>query len=275
MTHSSPDTTLPRRFEGRVALITGAGSGLGRATARRLAAEGARVAVLDIVEEAAAGTVELIAADGGDAAAFVCDVTDEESVRATFDEVETELGRIGVVVPNAGISGAVAQIPDISLADWNRVVAVNLTGVFLCAKYGIPALRRNGGGTMVITASNASVAAEPLWGAYAATKGGAFSLTKSLGIDHGDEGIRVNCICPGPIDTPLLRAGYAHELGEEIVNDMTIDLPVKIGKPDQIAAIIAFLASDESELVNATGVLADSGSTSRMGAGFGGAIAEA
>jgi NAD(P)-dependent dehydrogenase (short-subunit alcohol dehydrogenase family) len=270
-TQTDPAPSI-RRFVGRSAIVTGGGSGIGAATCGRLAAEGAAVAVLDVDLEAAGATAETIVAAGGQAHPYYCDVTDEASVQDAFTTAQRDLKDVTVVVANAGIAGPIAQIPDISLADWQHVIAVNLTGVFLSAKYGIPILRANGGGAVVITASNASLAVEPNWGAYAASKGGVLMLTKNLGIDHADEGIRVNCVCPGAVDTPLLRAGHASALGEEIVNDLSISLPIPAARPDQIAGLIAFLACADSALINASALVADGGSTSRMGGGFGGVL---
>lgn len=257
-----------QRFTDRGAVVTGGGSGIGRATCERLAAEGARVACLDLDLGAAESTAESIRSAGGSAQAYQCDVTSEDSVERAMAAAERDLGPVKVVVANAGIAGPVAQIPDIEVEAWNQLIAVNLTGVFLTAKHGIPLLRRAGGGAIVVTASNASIDIEPNWGAYAASKGGALMLTKGLGIDHAAEGIRVNCVCPGPIDTPLLRGGYADELGEAIVKDLSAPLPVPAGRPAEVAAAIAFLASDDAALVNASALIADGGSTSRMGSGF-------
>jgi NAD(P)-dependent dehydrogenase (short-subunit alcohol dehydrogenase family) len=263
------DASIGRRFAGVAAIVTGAASGIGRATAQRLADEGAAVACVDTDGDGARAAVASIESASGNARAYRCDVTDEEQVARAFGAAEHDLGTIGVVVANAGITGPVAQIPDVTLDEWNRVLAVNLTGVFLSAKYGIPALRRNGGGALVITASNAAITSEAGWAAYAATKGGVLALGRSLGVDHAAEGIRVNCICPGAIDTPLLRSGYAAQLGEQVATDAEARLPVDAGTPRQVAAAIAFLASDEAALLNATGLVADGGSSSRMGGSFG------
>lgn len=273
MATQTDPTSIIRRFVGRSAIVTGGGSGIGAATCMRLAAEGAAVACLDLDVGAATATAESILSAGGKARSYYCDVTDEASVQDAFATAQRELEEVTVVVANAGIAGPVAQIPDISLTDWQRVIAVNLTGVFLSAKHGIPILRANGGGTVVIMASNASLAVEPNWGAYAASKGGVLMLTKNLGIDHADEGIRVNCVCPGAVDTPLLRAGHAEMLGEEIANDLSMSLPIPAARPEEIAGLIAFLASPDSALINASALVADGGSTSRMGGGFGGVLA--
>lgn len=273
MTSVEPVTNMPRRFESTVAVVTGAGSGVGRATAERLALEGARVACLDVDVAAASETAAAIEAAPSVARAYACDVAREPQVAAALRDAERDLGAIGVIVANAGIAGPVGPVTEIGVEDWERVIAVNLTGVFLCAKHGIPALRRNGGGTLVVTSSNAAINAEPGWTAYGATKGGVLALTRCLGIDHRDENIRVNCVCPGAIDTPLLRRGYAETLGEDVVADMSRPLPVPTGRPSDVAAIIAFLASGDSALINAVGVVADGGSTSLMGGGFGGQVA--
>jgi NAD(P)-dependent dehydrogenase (short-subunit alcohol dehydrogenase family) len=254
------------RFEERVAVVTGAGSGIGRATALRLAAEGATVACLDLDGDAANATCTTIEAEsGGSALGLTVDVTDEGQVSRSFGQVRERLGSVDVLIANAGIEGPVDTIPNIERSAWEQVVAVNLTGVFLCAKHAIPLLCERAG-SMVITCSNASAAAVPRWGAYNATKGGVLSLTRSLAIDHAPDGIRVNCVCPGAIATPLLARGFAIVGGGgEAEAEAAIAARGRIGKPEEIAAVIAFLASSDASLVNGAALFADGGASAHLG----------
>jgi NAD(P)-dependent dehydrogenase (short-subunit alcohol dehydrogenase family) len=194
------------RFADTVGVVTGAGAGIGQTLARRLAGEGGRVACLDVDASAAAATAAAITADGGDAHAYACDVSDESQVEEALRSAERDFGApIGVLFANAGVEGPIARIDDITVDEWDRTFAVNVRGPFLCAKHAAPSMRRNGGGAMVLTGSNSSFIAFPGWLVYTATKGALLMLAKNLAVDLAPDNIRVNAVCPGPTDTPMLR----------------------------------------------------------------------
>ena len=245
------------RLSGRVAVVTGGGSGIGLATARRFAAEGARVVVVDLnaeAGEAAAGEV------GGEPVA--CDVSDEAQVRALFDGVAERHGRVDVAFNNAGISPPDDDsILDTGLDAWERVNRVNLTSVYLCCKYAIPHMRRQGKGSIINTASFvALMGAATSQIAYTASKGGVLALSRELGVQFAREGIRVNALCPGPVATPLLMDLFAAD--PERAARRLVHVPMgRFAEPTEIAAAVAFLASDDSSFVTASSFVVDGGIT--------------
>jgi NAD(P)-dependent dehydrogenase (short-subunit alcohol dehydrogenase family) len=247
-----------QRFTGKTALVTGAGSGLGRAVARRLAAEGGAIACMDIAGDAAEATVaEIIAADG-QARAYQVDVADSESVQRGVAAAARDLGRPQVLVNCAGI-GKFAHSHEMPYADWARIIGVNLTGTFLMSQ---AALRYflDGGGNIVNIASNAGLMGLPWSAAYCASKGGVIQLTKALADEYLAQGIRVNAVAPGGIDTPLQRTFTVPEGGDPSrLAKMTS--PLGNATPDEIAALVAFVASDEGRYMSGSVVSIDGGLT--------------
>jgi meso-butanediol dehydrogenase / (S,S)-butanediol dehydrogenase / diacetyl reductase len=247
------------RLNERIAVITGAGSGIGRACAREFAKEGARVVVADILPEAAAETVHLIQAAGGVAHAVVTDVASAESVAALAEETLRVFSQVHVLLNNAAIQ-VNKTVEDTSVEEWNREIAVNLGGVFLCSKFFIPHLRRTRGAIVNMSSVNGFFV-EPMCAGYCATKAAIIGLTKAMAIDHGKDGIRVNCICPGYIDAGLAEgyfeaqrdpaaaraaAGKLHALG-------------RIGRPEEVARAAVFLASEEASFVTGSAMVVDGG----------------
>jgi NAD(P)-dependent dehydrogenase (short-subunit alcohol dehydrogenase family) len=228
------------RLEGKVALVTGGASGIGEAVVRRFAAEGAVVAVADLSEEAA----EKLAVDVGDGAhAEAADVSDPEAVRALVDRLMERHGRLDVAVNNAGIGGPAAPVGEYPIDGWRKVVSVNLDGVFYSMRYEIPAMLRGGGGSIVNMASILGAVGFAQAPAYVSAKHGVVGLTKAAAIEYSQQGVRVNAVGPGFIDTPLLT--------EEIVKAVTPLHPIgRIGTPEEVAAVVAFLASDEASFVS-------------------------
>jgi NAD(P)-dependent dehydrogenase (short-subunit alcohol dehydrogenase family) len=245
------------RLRDRVAVVTGGGSGIGLATARRFASEGAKVVVVDLNE--AAGRKAASEVDGEFAA---CDVADEESVAALFDGVVERHGRVDVAFNNAGISP-----PDddsilvTGLDAWERVNRVNLTSVYLCCKHVIPHMQRQGKGSIVNTASFvALMGAATSQIAYTASKGGVLAMSRELGVQFAREGIRVNALCPGPVATPLLMELFAKD--PERAARRLVHVPMgRFAQPEEIAAAVAFLASDDASFITASAFLVDGGLT--------------
>ena len=250
-----------QRLKGKRAIVTGAGAGIGEAIAIRLSSEGARVALADLDEGAAdrvAGKIE------GETLARRTDVTGAEEVEALVQSVVERWGGLDVMVNNAGV-GVAGTTPETSEEDWERLMAVNLKGTFLGMKYAIPAMRGSGGGSIVNISSVAALVGIPDRAAYSATKGGILALTKAAAIDHVAEGIRVNCIAPGTVDTPWIgRITAGYEDPEEARARMEGRQPHgRFVQPEEIAAMAAYLASDESASCIGACMVVDGGVTAR------------
>ncbi len=230
------------RFTDRVGIVTGAGSGLGRATARRLAGEGGRVAAVDVAGDAATRTVGEIEAQRGVARAYVVDVSDPDSVSSGVARIAAELGRPQVLVNCAGI-GRLVHTTQETFASWSRTLAVNLTGTFLMCQAVLPHLL-DGGGNIVNIASNAGLMGQPYSAAYCASKAGVVNLTRSLAVEYVERGVRVNAVAPGGINTPMLRSWGLPE-GISPADLAGVTSPLGYSEPEEIAALIAFVASDE------------------------------
>ncbi|WP_424184608.1 3-oxoacyl-ACP reductase [Actinokineospora sp. G85] len=246
---------MGKRLGGRVAVITGGASGIGLASVRRLAEEGARVVVADIDQETGAAAAAEV--DG----LFVrTDVTDEEAVRALFQTAADTYGSVDVAFNNAGISPPEDDsILTTGLDAWEKVQRVNLTSVYLCSKYAIEHMRARGKGSVINTASFVAVmGAATSQISYTASKGGVLAMSRELGVQFAREGIRVNALCPGPVNTPLLRELFAKD--PERAARRLVHIPLgRFAEPEEIAAAVAFLASDDSSFMTASQFLVDGG----------------
>ncbi len=249
------------RLAGRVALVTGAGSGIGRATAKRLAAEGAKVMVAEFHEDTGQATVAQIGDAGGEAAFVRADVSRAEDVAAMVDATVQRFGALNIVHNNAGIFPFGGPIEKMGEEHWNSVISTNLTGVFLGCKYAVPALIAAGGGAIVNTASLAGIRGRPYQAAYIAAKGGVIALTKGLAIELAPHNIRVNCICPGGTDTPMIRpAGRTDEEIERSRPAIVAHLPYqRFARPEEMADAVLYLVSDEASYVNGHALVIDGG----------------
>ncbi len=236
------------RLEGKVCVITGAAGGIGAETARRFREEGAKVVGVDLAEVADADL------------SIPCDVSDEDAVRAMYDRAMAEFGRLDVLFNNAGISpDDDVSVLDTSLESWQRVQDVNLRSVFVCCKHGIPRLLESGGGSVINTASFVAVmGAATSQISYTASKGAVLALSRELGVEFARRGVRVNALCPGPVDTPLLRELYAADPNQAARR--LVHLPMgRFAEASEIANAALFLASDESSYVTASTFLVDGG----------------
>jgi NAD(P)-dependent dehydrogenase (short-subunit alcohol dehydrogenase family) len=247
-----------KRFAGKIAVVTGAGSGVGRATCARLAQEGAAVACLDVDQAAAERTAADVRAAGGQARAYQVDVAQPESVRSAVDAAAKDLGRPSVLVNCAGI-GKFSRTHETPYEDWARIIAVNLTGTFLVSQAVLRHMLE-GGGTIVNVASNAGLMGQPYSAAYCASKGGVVNLTRALADEYIRRGIRVNAVAPGGINTPMQKAFRLPD-GAEFHEIAKLISPLGNSEPEEIAGVIAFVASEEARYMTGTIVSIDGGLT--------------
>jgi len=246
-----------------VAIITGAGSGIGRATAILFAREGAKVIVTDTNTSSGLETASQISKNNGEALFLKVDVSKEHDIRDLIEATVREFGKLDVLFNNAGITGVSGPIWKTSESEWNRILDVNLKGVFLGCKHAIPVMRKSGNGSIINTASELALVGSSDIPVYAASKGGVIALTKSLALQCTSYKIRVNCICPGPVMTPLLKADVPEE---KELQRLAEDIPIgRIGEPLDIAYAALYLASDESTYVTGTSLVVDGGSTIAWG----------
>lgn len=256
------------RFDGRRAVVTGAGSGIGRACALRLAAEGARVTVGDIRDDGAAETVDLVRKAGGEAQSVHCDVGDEAQVEDLTRRAVDAHGGLEILVANAG-NATRGLVHELSLDDWNRVLRVQLTGAFLCARAALRHMVAHGGGAIATIGSVSSVVigAGGSAASYKAAKGGVLQLTRAIAVEYADRGVRANCICPGAVATNLGR--HIREDSREWTSQLTeeprryqIDVPMaRRADPSEVAGAVAFAVSDEASFITGAALMVDGGYT--------------
>jgi NAD(P)-dependent dehydrogenase (short-subunit alcohol dehydrogenase family) len=261
----------PGRLAGKVAVVTGGGSGIGEASCRRFAAEGAAVVVADRDADGAGRVAAAICDGGGRAIAVEVDVTSEDGV-AAMAAAAAAFGPIDVLYANAGIAGS-GRAGDLTLAAWQRVIDVNLTGVWLSCRAVLPQMIANGGGSIINQASVGGLVGVGGIAAYAAAKAGVIGLTRQMAVDYGPDNVRVNAVCPGTVPTPLVRrtydegGGFASGVSEPIDFDTMLErsrarFPLgRVGSVDDIASIAVYLASDESAWTTGTAIAVDGGMT--------------
>lgn len=248
------------KLEGKAALVTGAGSGIGAAIAQRFAREGARVVVADVVEERAEAVVQAIGASGGTASAFVGDVASPEDVARMVRAAVERFGRLDILCNNAGIMDRMAPVTETPLDLWERVLQVNLTGPFLACREALPVMLAQGGGVIVNIASVGGLFGGRAGAAYTASKHGLVGLTKNVAFMYATQNIRCNAICPGPVQTGIGLGGEPSQHGLSRMQ-LGMGLMTRIAQPDEIAGVALFLASDDASFVNGAVLVADGGWT--------------
>ena len=246
------------RFTDHVAVVTGAGSGLGRATAHRFGDEGAAVAAVDLDVDAAEKTAAEIGERGGSARAYRVDVTDPAAVKTAMDRVAADLGRPQVLVNSAGIGGF-AHTVDETYERWSAIVGVNLTGTFLMCQAALPHMLE-GGGAIVNVASNAGLMGQPYSAAYCASKGGVVNLTRALSVEYVNRGVRVNAVAPGGMNTPMI-AGFTMPEGVNLKEFARVTSPLGYAEPEEVAGVIAYIASNDARYMTGSIVSFDGGIT--------------
>ncbi len=274
------------RLAGKIALITGGGSGIGEATAQRFSAEGARVLIVDINGTNAERVATALREQGGEAGHLAADVTDPEAVQGMIQHAVKTFGRLDILHNNA-TAAEMGSVADLSLEGWNRTLAVNVTAPFLATKYAIPIMLDQGGGAIVNTASISGTRGDYGMAAYNAGKAAVINFTRSAAIEYASRNIRMNCVCPGAIDTPAIRAltGSGAETPHMAVAGGSVDLPKlpeeaqakvrermgtahpvgRLGTPQEIANLVLFLASDEASFITGAAYIIDGGLTAHTG----------
>lgn len=246
---------------GKVAIVTGGGSGIGRATAILLSREGAHVAVAGRHSVSLMESVGMIKSHGGGGFAVEADVSSSNGVRSMISKVVDRFRRLDILVNNAGVEGPKATVLQMSEDQWDQIMDINLKGAFLCSKYAIPELIRTGGGVVTNVASTGGLVAAPLTAAYCASKAGLVLLSKAMAIDHARDNIRVNCVCPGNVDTPMIRRSISRDPKPE-------ERLMRLGRliePEEVAHAILYLVSDDAKMTTGSALVIDNGCTAGEG----------
>ncbi|WP_217587106.1 SDR family NAD(P)-dependent oxidoreductase [Lentibacillus saliphilus] len=246
------------RLENKVAIVTGGSSGIGEWTVREMVKEGAKVVIADINEELGQKLADELNQDGKHTVFQFVDVSKEDDIVSMVNRAEAEFGKLDIIFSNAGI-GAMHPSTELDYEDWQRIISINLDGVFLCAKHAIKAMQKTGGGSVINCSSILGHVGQAATAAYTAAKGGVTNLTRALAVEYAKENIRVNAICPGYVDTPILD-GVEPEMKEALISLHPIG---RLGRPEEIAKAAVFLASDEASFVIGANLLVDGGYTAQ------------